>query len=247
LARDLSHEYELRTKARSACRKSKENLQKQREDFSAYLHDWKVPLSVIESSVWLCQRYNKEGQAIKRENHLKRIETALNELKIDFQNWQVWNNPKSLEENRCINIREFMEERLEMLSSSLKKGQKISYWHQGVEYMYTDPYAIRHIVDNLISNAIKYSPQNSKIKIKIWADQKQVRFEIIDQGIGIPKEDIPHLLEPRYRAGNSNGIAGNGLGLSNVNKLIKRLDGLIEIQSTLNQGSTFIITIQNKT
>jgi len=237
----------LRVKARREQRKSNEILRKQREDFSAHLHDWKVPLSVIESSIWLCQRYNKDGQAEKRANHLKRIETALNELKTDFQNWELWNNPKSSDDKRCIKIRAFMEERIEMLSSSLKKGQTISFWHQGVESMHTDPYAIRHILDNLISNAIKYSPQNTEIKIKIWAYDKKVRFEIIDQGIGIPKEDIPHLLKPRFRAGNSHGIPGNGLGLSNVEKLIKRLDGLLEIQSTINQGSTFILTIQNKT
>jgi len=69
---------------------------------------------------------------------------------------------------------------------------------------------------------------------------------IMDHGIGIPKDDIPHLLEPRFRAGNSHGVPGNGLGLSNVNRLVKRVGGVLEIQSTLNQGSTFIVTIKNQ-
>ena len=163
-----------------------------------------------------------------------------------YQNWQLWNEPQSIKEYETVNIRDFIEQRIEVLSNCLKTGQELVYWHQGVETLRTDPYALRHILDNLISNAIKYSPEETKICIHVWADEKQVRFQIMDHGIGIPKDDIPHLLEPRFRAGNSHGVPGNGLGLSNVNRLLKRVGGVLEIQSTLNQGSTFIVTIKNQ-
>lgn len=246
LIRDLSQEYKSRARRRSESNDSNRKIQQQRADFAAHLHDWKVPLTTIESSTWLCLRYNKDGQEDKRGKHLKRIQSAVADLKMDFQNWQIWNEPNSTKDYQCIIIRDFVEERIESLNNSLKKGQELIYWHQGVETMHTDPYAVRHILDNLISNAIKYSPEETKIYIHVSADEKQVRFQILDHGMGIPKEDIQYLLEPRFRAGNSNGIPGNGLGLSNVNKLVKRLGGRLEIQSELNHGSTFIVTIKNQ-
>ena len=246
LVRDLRHEYQLRAKSREEAILANRKLQQQRADFSAHLHDWKVPLTTIESSTWLCMRYNKDGQEEKRIKHLKQIQSAVADLKMDFQNWQVWNEPHSTKDYQCILIRDFIEERIEALTNSLKKGQELIYWHQGVDTMHTDPYALRHILDNLISNAIKFSPDETKIYIHVWAEENQIRFQVMDQGMGIPKEDIPHLLEPRFRAANSQGIPGNGLGLSNVNKLVKRLGGTLEIQSTPNQGSTFIVTIKKQ-
>lgn len=246
LIRDLQKEYSLRTKARNESIEAHRKYEQQRADFAAHLHDWKLPLSTIESSNWLCQRYNKAGQEAKQAKHLNRISMAVNELKMDFQNWQIWNEPNNQKEQAPLSIRNFLEERIEIISTQLKQGQKLNYWHQGVDQIYTDSYALRHILDNLIANAIKYSPEETRIDIHVWADPKKVRFQISDQGIGIPKEDLPRLMEPRFRASNSNGIAGNGLGLSNVYKLVKRLGGALEVQSTLNHGSTFILTIQNQ-
>ena len=246
LIRDLRDEYCLRAKKRDDANFAKHKIQQQRADFAAQLHDWKVPLTTIESSTWLCLSYNKDGQEDKRSKHLKRIQSAVADLKMDFQNWQLWNEPQSIKEYETVNIRDFIEQRIEVLSNCLKTGQELVYWHQGVETLRTDPYALRHILDNLISNAIKYSPEETKICIHVWADEKQVRFQIMDHGIGIPKDDIPHLLEPRFRAGNSHGVPGNGLGLSNVNRLLKIVGGVLEVQSTLNQGSTFIVTIKNQ-
>lgn len=246
LIRDLQKEYSIRKKARGKSIEAHRKFEQLRSDFAAHLHDWKLPLSTIISSTWLCQRYNKVGQEAKQSMHLNRISVAVNELKMDFQNWQIWNEPNIEKEQAPLSIRSFVEQRIEIITTQLKHGQKINYWHQGVDQIQTDSYALRHILDNLIANAIKYSPEETRIDIHIWADPKKVRFQITDQGIGIPKEDLARVMEPRFRASNSNGIPGNGLGLSNVNKLVKELGGSLEIQSTLNHGTTFILTIQNQ-
>ena len=101
----------------------------------------------------------------------------------------------------------------------------------------------RHIIVNLLSNAIKYSPEGSKIILRLSKQQSDLIFEVIDQGIGIPEEDIPRLFEPFHRAQNVGSTKGSGIGLSIVRELISAHGGQISCESNLGVGTTFTVTI----
>jgi signal transduction histidine kinase len=105
-----------------------------------------------------------------------------------------------------------------------------------------DSIMIRHIFNNIICNAIKYSGKNIIIELN-EIDNKEIEFTIKDQGIGIPHEEIKYLLEPFYRASNSGSIKGTGFGLSVVNRFVNLHNGKLLIESVVDKGTTVTITL----
>src|SRR5258708_3130265 len=106
-----------------------------------------------------------------------------------------------------------------------------------------DSLRLEQVFQNLIQNAIKYSPQGGKVVLAINRHGDQVCVSVSDQGIGIPKKAIPHLFRQFYRADNVNAhqIAGMGLGLYVVREIISLHGGKVDVESVEGQGSTFYV------
>jgi two-component system phosphate regulon sensor histidine kinase PhoR len=101
------------------------------------------------------------------------------------------------------------------------------------------------VIENLVENAVKYTPAGGKVYVimqRMSGDEIEVR--VIDTGIGIPDEALPHLFEEFYRAPNAktSGEVGTGLGLAIVKDLVDRYGGRIEVESAVGKGSMFIVT-----
>ena len=103
---------------------------------------------------------------------------------------------------------------------------------------------IDRILNNLVSNAIKYTPNGGRVAVKLFARENRATLEIADSGIGIPEDALPHLFEEFYRAPNAKTQVkeGTGLGLAITKDLIVRYGGHISVQSRVGQGTTFTIT-----
>jgi signal transduction histidine kinase len=99
------------------------------------------------------------------------------------------------------------------------------------------------IIINLIANAIHYTPPDKEIRVKTQAGDGEVIFVVEDEGIGIPKEDLPHIFERFYRADHarSTNQSGTGLGLSIVKEMISAHGGTVTVESEVNRGSTFTV------
>jgi PAS domain S-box-containing protein len=106
-----------------------------------------------------------------------------------------------------------------------------------------DTNVIHHILTNLLSNAVRYSPEGTKIITRIETGDAQIRLTIEDQGIGIPAADLHRIFEPFERGSNIGQIKGTGLGLSIVKRMATFLDGSIEVESVEGQGSRFTLIL----
>lgn len=104
-----------------------------------------------------------------------------------------------------------------------------------------DEKLLRHIFGNLLSNALKYSPQGGTVEFRLEAEGSGTRFEVRDQGIGIPAEELAHLFESFHRASNVGGIQGTGLGLAIVRNAVQMHGGRIAVESTPGAGSCFTV------
>ena len=104
-----------------------------------------------------------------------------------------------------------------------------------------DPRALEHVLDNLIDNALKYCPQNTRVRVSAEAEHTQVRVRVTDTGPGIAAEHLPRLFERFYRvdAGRSRELGGTGLGLSIVKHLVEAMGGSVAVDSSPGAGSTF--------
>jgi len=108
-----------------------------------------------------------------------------------------------------------------------------------------DPDRIRQVVDNLVSNALKYSPEESEVTIQVSREKDAVVTTVSDRGIGIPEDEIAHLFERFHRARNvsSRYYGGLGLGLYIARAIIEAHDGSIDVKSEEGVGSKFILSI----
>ncbi|MVO93255.1 MULTISPECIES: sensor histidine kinase [Rhizobium] len=106
-----------------------------------------------------------------------------------------------------------------------------------------DRSAMEQVFTNLISNAVKYSPNAPDIYVRARADDKTVEIAISDSGIGMDAEDLPKLFQPYYRARSATGIAGTGIGLNVVKQVIELHGGTVEVTSELGKGTTFTILL----
>jgi signal transduction histidine kinase len=103
------------------------------------------------------------------------------------------------------------------------------------------PEEVKTIARNLISNAIKYTPQGGAIRVLVTTENETLKLLVQDNGVGIPKDEIPRIFEARYRASTRGQVEGNGLGLSIVREIIQRIRAEIRIESEVGKGTTFTV------
>jgi two-component system sensor histidine kinase BaeS len=101
-------------------------------------------------------------------------------------------------------------------------------------------------IAQLVDNAIHYTPRGGDIVVKTTLDHEQVVIAVIDNGIGISAEDLPHIFKRLYRGEGHRPVGGQGLGLSIASKIIEAHQGSIEVESQPNVGSTFRVALPVK-
>ncbi len=105
-----------------------------------------------------------------------------------------------------------------------------------------DPGKIRSVITNLVSNAVKFTPDGGRVNIKAQQKEDELRVTVSDTGMGIPQEDLPKIFDRFYRVNRpGKEIQGTGLGLAIVKKIIEMHNGRIEVRSKLNEGTTFTV------
>ena len=207
-------------------------------------HEFRTPLSTILSSVSLVAKYKQAEEQDKRDKHIQRIKSAVNNL-TDILNEFL--SIGRIEEGRVqtnfssFNIREQIQLVCNEMQTIMKPGQRFNYVHKGPQKVYLDLSLFRNVLINLISNAIKFSFEHSQIDIYTEVTENAILIRVKDYGLGIPDEDRKHLFERFFRAQNVTNIQGTGLGLHIVSKYVELMNGDIQVESELEKGTQFNI------
>jgi signal transduction histidine kinase len=127
------------------------------------------------------------------------------------------------------------------MQTILKPGQYIQYTHRGHMVVQLDLSMLRNVFINLISNALKFSPETGLIEVETDVSDMQILISVRDHGIGISEEDQKHLFERFFRGKNATNLQGTGLGLHIVSKYVELMGGTISVHSTLDEGTMFIV------
>ncbi len=210
-------------------------------------HEFRTPLSTILSSISLVSKYEHGENSEKVEKHVKRIKSAVTNMTLilnDFLSAEKLQEGKVLVRMEDSNLPELTSAVINEVTGILKPGQKINYKHEGISpTCFFDKQMMRNILLNLISNAIKFSPENKHINVLTRINEKELYIEVADEGLGIPEDEKEHMFERFFRSRNVTNIQGTGLGLNIVSKYLEVMNGKIDFTSTLNKGTTFYITI----
>jgi signal transduction histidine kinase len=146
-----------------------------------------------------------------------------------------------------LNLEEFCREVIEEIRFSIQNPAEIIFLSKGnCTQAYLDEKQLRQILINLLSNAIKYSPQGGTIRFNLECRDGVAVVKIQDEGIGIPTEDLAQLFESFHRGSNVETIPGTGLGLAIVKKCVDSHKGKITVDSVVDGGTTFTVTLPLK-
>jgi len=209
-------------------------------------HDLRSPLTAILGYVELIERTGQINELQKE--FISRVQTSVQNITSLVDDLLNLGRIESGFDTRkeLVDIEPLIHRSIDELYSRLKlRNQTINYLNQEkLPQIYANPIQIRQLLDNLISNASKYSGENTTIQIETMTEQKQIILRITDQGIGIPQVDIPFIFDKFYRSGNIDlQTPGSGLGLAIVKSIVENHQGRIWVDSTINKGSVFTIVL----
>ena len=216
----------------------------QREIVANVSHDLKTPLTMIRSYAEMIHDISGDNPA-KRNEHLNVIisETdRLNKLVVEMMNMSKLQSNQVVLNKEAVNIVE--------LARTSFESFKVLNEHDGFDlqfkpckdcYIYGDKDKLLQVMNNFISNAVKYSGDNKYALIELKRQGKKVFFHVIDHGLGIPKDEISHVWDRYYRtsANHQRNIEGTGIGLSIVKGILTLHNADYGVESVEGQGSDF--------
>ena len=211
-------------------------------------HEFRTPLSAVLSSASLISKYTKEDDQEKRDKHINRIKDSvkhLNDILEDFLSLGRLDEGRINADPTEFNLREMIDETLAEVKVVLKPGQKFNLKYEGEEKINADKKLLRNILINLISNAAKFSEEDSPITISAKSENEINTITVADKGLGISTKDQEHLFTMFYRASNVTNIQGTGLGLHIVKRYLDLINGTVNLQSILGKGTSITITFPN--
>ena len=218
-----------------------------RTDFIANVsHELKTPLAVMGNYATMLQQPDISDEDrmdyAKAISHSSRRLAALitNILKLNkLENQQIF--PKHEEYDLSGQICESL---LQFEDAWEAKDLNIETDIEDEVRVRSDPELLSLVWNNLISNAVKFTPEGGTIGVSLEADEKNVVVQVRDTGCGIDPETGKHIFEKFYQGDTSHATQGNGLGLALVKRVADILQGEISVQSTPGQGSTFTVRIR---
>ncbi|OIN67278.1 histidine kinase [Exiguobacterium sp. KRL4] len=214
---------------------------------STVSHELRTPLSSIYGFTELM--LNREIDTMKQRKYLATIHTEterLSNLVTDFLDVQRMQSGGQLYQMAHLDLYTIVQQVVGLYDVS--NGQhEIHVQMLGTERptIIGDEARIKQLLNNLVNNAIKYSPDGGLIEVSIGTDENDATIRITDHGIGIPHYAFSQLFDKFYRVDNSDTrrIGGTGLGLSICKEIVKEHDGVIHVESKEGQGSTFTVQL----
>lgn len=213
---------------------------------AAVSHDMKSPLTAMQMALGLLDKIgplNETQREIinKAERGLSHLRSLVTNV-LDSARLEAGMALRTAPVNLAEVITKAVAE-VELLTVEKKQDLSCDYPSDLPAVCGDAPLLTRALV-NLLDNAIKYSPFDSQISVRAWSQNGTVKVQVRDAGYGIPAEVLPHLFDRFYREpSHEQEIAGTGLGLNIVKRIVESHHGQIHVESTPGQGSTFTITL----
>lgn len=240
-------EYGKTAKAFNQMSKQLQQAEEARKNLVADVaHELRTPLTVLQGKLeWIQQR----GQPVRPENLLPLQDELirLNRLVDDLHQLSLAEAKKLPLDQKPTDLPVLLRRIIDRIQPDAdRKGVEIRlHCDAGIPPISVDPHRITQVFLNLLTNALRYTPPGGSVKVDITKKKEGLQIQVSDTGVGIPPEHLPHLFNRFYRTDESRtrNKGGMGLGLAIAREFVLAHHGNIEVESTPDQGTTFIVEL----
>ncbi|QDG78471.1 PAS-domain containing protein [Labrenzia sp. PHM005] len=227
-------------------RKEKKLTEMQREFVSMASHEFRTPLAIIDSNAQRMARKIDKLEPTMVMDRITNIRQSVERMQYLITRFLNFSQSQSGEvdlQTEDTAIRDLVD-RVCRSIQSVNKNHDIHIDISDLpENATLDPKLFEHCLNNIISNAIKYSPERKNI----WVTGSQIdgsfQISVRDEGVGIPTDEIPKIFNRYFRASTSSGIAGTGIGLNMTEMIIQKHNGKVDVDSQVGEGTTVTMTL----
>lgn len=227
-------------------KKEKEAVEMKSRFVSIASHEFRSPLSSIDFAANFIKQNAATIGKKKLNEKVEVIEKHVNymsHLLEDVLNYSKNDAGKIRLIPSRVHIDEFVASAVEEVMCFSKHSHHICVSTNKLGSLITDEKLLRNVLINLLTNAVKFSPDSEEVFLNVLDEGRYITFEVTDEGIGIPEDELPRIFEPFIRGKATANIQGTGLGLSIVKKAVDLLKGSIHVKSKPGSGSVFKVTI----
>jgi two-component system phosphate regulon sensor histidine kinase PhoR len=226
-------------------------LEAVRKDFVANVsHELRTPLSVIKGYIETLVDGHQDMPLADRERFMKTIQRHTERLNSLLEDLLTLSRLESINpglRRESTDLAPLLKNILEDYRARPAAAEHTfsAAMDPAISSLLIDPLKITQVLENLIDNAVKYTPKGSRIDVSTTLRENRVEICVRDNGPGIPDADLPHIFERFYRVdkGRSREKGGTGLGLSIVKHIVQLHGGQVRVESKLGQGTAFYFTI----
>lgn len=226
-------------------------LERIRKEFVANVsHELRTPLAVIKGYIETLVDGHEDMEIEDRSRFLATVQRHTDRLNSLLEDLLTLSRLESVNpglERESIELRPLIQTILDDYHGrpGADKHRIESDLDPAIEKLLVDPLKLTQVFNNLIDNALKYTPEGSRVSVKAHLRKDEVEIRVADNGPGIPAADLPHIFERFYRVekGRSREKGGTGLGLSIVKHIVQLHGGRVQAESQTGQGTTFILSL----
>ena len=210
------------------------------------VHQTRTPLTILKTHL----EGLEDGMLTMSDEEIKVCQSQVDSISAIISNMSML-----LDADKPVETVTAEEFELHALFSQIVSGLRVQFEKKKIDLkvissqkvtMNTDKNKLSQCIYNLLTNAYKFTEPGGIVEVAYEATETEVLIRITDTGVGISKEDIPHLFDAYYRGNNAAAAAGEGLGLFVVKETLEQLGGAINVSSDPNSGSEFVISIPVK-
>jgi signal transduction histidine kinase len=228
-----------------------QKLEKQKDDFIAIAsHELKTPVTTIKAFAQILRKKWSEASDAESKHFLQKMDLQVDKLTVLIRQLLDVGKLQSGElkiHKQMFNLDSLIENIIDDFQQTTETHTIIKDGKLGTKIR-ADKNLITQVLNNLISNAIKYSPEAKKVIVKVKKQPNEVLIGVQDFGIGIPKESREKIFDRFFRINDTNGqrFPGLGLGLYISKEIISKHNGRVWVESNGSKGSTFFFTLPVK-
>ena len=244
--RDITERKQSEADIRGALERQRELNEMKTQFVSMTSHEFRTPLTTILSSAELLEHYSEQWEKEKQLQYLQKIKVATKHM-IELLNDVLLINKTEagrLEFNpQPLVLNDFCKEVIEAIQVTTDTHTIQMHSQLCNAPMQLDRKLMRHILTNLLTNAVNYSPHGGEILLTVTHQNQEITLVVEDYGIGIPEESQATLFDSFVRGSNVGRISGTGLGLAIVKKSVDLHRGRIDCRSKVGEGTTFVVDL----